>query len=906
MGLSQHLDLVNIFMKSLESSALYAKERVQLLENCRSRVDDLRALATQLEATQKTCGEDVLEQEKLVSEHIITIGRMTAEIEAHINVTKKSESDVTERQQDLSRSSAALNEVRLKVEPPFKVASSELKLMDKVLLGEVKSYNTPPLAVERVMTVAIKLSTEPSKGGTWDCSWPRAKRTIGNADRFIMDLLAVDPRTIDANCIENVRPYLVENSADVSGIADTSEPLSLVWDWAMCLLEYVDAYHDKILPLEESISKNTQLLNEAKKNLLMNKREKDQLEFKLGKVTQQFEQASTKKSSLQTHIKDIIAKIDNVRILIGLLENDEPLWKREHDDLMQKRQNTLGDALISAALIAFCGPLSQSYRSALLSSCKTRLNQLHIPLSLSCQPVDLFLHPDDEYRAYDEGLPILKYGSRNTHVLENCVISSNSLRCSLFMDPDSIALSWCRALSCCKEDDRQLRLVERGEAFVERLKVCVNAGVTVLCTITPQQSDPILHGLLQMRVIKKGKQRYIEIGPDQVELGAGFKLLLRCSCVTQPLPIAVTSKSAIINFSMSDEDLEDCLLAMVVAAHEQQVERERQNLLDDLVKNSLQVARHNNEVIDKMRNMTGNLMSFEEVERMKIFKITVDEGREKLKSTEARMGEIQRVAASYLHFARLLFVACHFTRNLWQMNMVYYFSLHEMLMVLDAGVLRCVAEKHHKAAEVGMAKDTNVEQKILENKLTCFLAEFEPEQVESAAKIAAMFADDHISLQEMLRDMYAVRLEHLSRKEWEAGFDMFDMDGDGFITRAEFESLERASIDAFTALDVDGDGRITREEYNAGFDILTPAEQEILLQPSQRESDDATNQPGQASPLKVKVHKIDGFSDTSGFLDRTDPYVSLQFGSEKQKTSYKSDVRPCEKVFAFCEVCSSR
>ena len=47
--------------------------------------------------------------------------------------------------------------------------------------------------------------------------------------------------------------------------------------------------------------------------------------------------------------------------------------------------------------------------------------------------------------------------------------------------------------------------------------------------------------------------------------------------------------------------------------------------------------------------------------------------------------------------------------------------------------------------------------------------------------------------------------------------------------------------------------------------------------------------------IHITVHKIDGFSDTAGFMDRTDPYVLLQLGKEKQQTSVKNDVRSWEK-----------
>ena len=53
--------------------------------------------------------------------------------------------------------------------------------------------------------------------------------------------------------------------------------------------------------------------------------------------------------------------------------------------------------------------------------------------------------------------------------------------------------------------------------------------------------------------------------------------------------------------------------------------------------------------------------------------------------------------------------------------------------------------------------------------------------------------------------------------------------------------------------------------------------------------------------IQITVHKIDGFSDSAGFMDRTDPYVSLQLGKEKHQTSVKNDVRPSEK-YSFCPV----
>jgi len=53
-----------------------------------------------------------------------------------------------------------------------------------------------------------------------------------------------------------------------------------------------------------------------------------------------------------------------------------------------------------------------------------------------------------------------------------------------------------------------------------------------------------------------------------------------------------------------------------------------------------------------------------------------------------------------------------------------------------------------------------------------------------------------------------------------------------------------------------------------------------------------------AGLLYVTVHSMHGFTSSSGWMDRTDPYVSLEFGKEKLKTTCKENVRFCKK-YAF-------
>jgi hypothetical protein len=56
-------------------------------------------------------------------------------------------------------------------------------------------------------------------------------------------------------------------------------------------------------------------------------------------------------------------------------------------------------------------------------------------------------------------------------------------------------------------------------------------------------------------------------------------------------------------------------------------------------------------------------------------------------------------------------------------------------------------------------------------------------------------------------------------------------------------------------------------------------------------------QGGFAGVLHVTVHSIEDFKDTSGLMDRTDPYVQVQIGTEQQQTSYKNDAGGHHVIF---------
>jgi len=62
-------------------------------------------------------------------------------------------------------------------------------------------------------------------------------------------------------------------------------------------------------------------------------------------------------------------------------------------------------------------------------------------------------------------------------------------------------------------------------------------------------------------------------------------------------------------------------------------------------------------------------------------------------------------------------------------------------------------------------------------------------------------------------------------------FDAIDVNGDGFITREEFDNGELSAFaGAFHAIDNNGDGVLSREEFRSGYELLTSSSPEAIAE----------------------------------------------------------------------------
>jgi uncharacterized protein YukE len=81
LGISQHVDMINVFMSAMRSFSSQVEERVALLKNCETRLEELKTKAEQLIDDRTKYEAEIQEANQIVEELVIILGKKSTEME---------------------------------------------------------------------------------------------------------------------------------------------------------------------------------------------------------------------------------------------------------------------------------------------------------------------------------------------------------------------------------------------------------------------------------------------------------------------------------------------------------------------------------------------------------------------------------------------------------------------------------------------------------------------------------------------------------------------------------------------------------------------------------------------------------------------------------------------------------
>ncbi|KAM9287928.1 LOW QUALITY PROTEIN: dynein axonemal heavy chain 11 [Cariama cristata] len=419
----------------------------------------------------------------------------------------------------------------LKAEPALVAATASLDML-KLNLTELKAFTNPPIAVINVIAAVMVLVY---KGKVpKDRSWKDTKTFMGKVDDFLA-LMKCDKKDIHQNCLKVVKEHYLKDPVFSPDYVHTkSFAATGLCAWVITTL------YCEVEP-EHSTGK-----------------------FQISSSYRKTRSRQEKPSCLNSNLRKLTALLEKaVAEKVQCQDNSESMrWSQSVENLKTQKKNLCDDVLLTAAFASYFGPFTKQYRQGLMEHFEFLLKsqKVPIPVTESLDPIAELTDDATIVAWSNEGLPSDRMSTENATILTNCK------HWPLMKDPQQQGIKWIK--NKYGADLKVVRLGQKG--FLKTNERALACGETVLVENIGESIDPVLDPLLG-HTGKKGKfpflcilflPRYIKI---ECEFNKNFHLILHTKLANPHYKQELQAQTALINFTVTRDGLEDQLLAVVSA-----------------------------------------------------------------------------------------------------------------------------------------------------------------------------------------------------------------------------------------------------------------------------------------------------------------------------------------------------
>jgi dynein heavy chain len=237
---------------------------------------------------------------------------------------------------------------------------------------------------------------------------------------------------------------------------------------------------------------------------------------------------------------------------------------------------------------------------------------------------------------------------------------------------------------------KELVILQPGtKNWLQTMVAAVKSGSTVILENVGESFDPVLEPLLARSFTFKGRQPYLTLGGREVEYDPEFRLVIQTRAANPHFRPEVLAQCTLINFNVTEQGLEDQLLAHVVSFEKAELERHKQELQRAFNVYKIQLLQLEDALLSKLSAAPPDILSdIPLIESLEATKATatevarsVERGRETEKGINAARELYRPVAveAAMLYFLVLQLGGVHH---------MYQYSLESFLRYFGKAIAK--------------------------------------------------------------------------------------------------------------------------------------------------------------------------------------------------------------------------
>jgi dynein heavy chain len=199
----------------------------------------------------------------------------------------------------------------------------------------------------------------------------------------------------------------------------------------------------------------------------------------------------------------------------------------------------------------------------------------------------------------NEGLP----ADRSS--IENGAIVTNCKRWPLLIDPQLQGVKWIKN----KERKNNLQVIQLSQKkYLDKIENAIQFGYPVLIENIGETIDSILEPILSRSFIQRGRSLYIQLGDKEVEYDSKFKLYLQTKLSNPHYRPEIAAQTTLLNFMVTENGLEDQLLAVVVNKERPDLEELRVMYLRQMRQFKIELKACEDNLLYELSNAKGDIL----------------------------------------------------------------------------------------------------------------------------------------------------------------------------------------------------------------------------------------------------------------------------------------------------------